>query len=134
MRSKGISTTVSGHHGERAAADYLIKKGFRILEMNYRSSHLEIDIIAEDDVRLIFVEVKSRTACPENPGRFGRPGMAVTYKKRAHLVAAAQSYLRTQRPGKRVRLDVIEVYFKPTESGLPEIAKIKHIENAFGAK
>jgi putative endonuclease len=135
MRNKsGISTIVSGHHGERAAADYLIKKGYRILEMNYRSSHREIDIIAEDDIRVIFVEVKSRTAAPHSPGRYGRPGMAVTYKKRAHLIAAAQSYLRQKSPGKRARLDVIEVYFKPSESGLPEIAGIKHIENAFGAK
>ena len=77
--------------------------------MNYRSSRLEIDIIAEDDERLLFVEVKSRTACPKNPGRCGRPGMAVTYKKRAHLVAAAQIYLQSHRHVNRVQQDLKEV-------------------------
>lgn len=134
MKSDRLKTTVSGHHGERAAADYLINKGFRILEMNYRSSHKEIDIIAEDDVHLIFVEVKSRTENQSNQRRFGRPGAAVTKQKQAFLVFAAQNYLRTHTTEKRPRLDVIEIYFKPTFTGLPDICKINHIENAFGAK
>lgn len=130
-----LNTTVSGHHGERAAADYLIQKGFRIIEMNYRSSHLEIDIIAEDETHLIFAEVKSRTENESNQTRYGRPGAAVTKQKRTNLVSAAQQYLRTHKTSRRPRLDVIEVYFSPSaDKGLPSVSRINHIENAFGAR
>lgn len=130
----GINTTVSGHHGERAAADFLIRKGFRILEMNYRCSHLEIDIIAENETHLLFAEVKSRTENESNQNRFGRPSAAVTKQKQTFLVAAARQYLRTHKTDKRPRLDVIEVYLSPVATGLPLVNRINHIENAFGAK
>lgn len=128
------STTSAGRRGERAAADFLIKKGFRILHMNYRVSHLEIDIIAEDDERLIFVEVKSRADNDYNLARYGRPAVAVTPQKRRRLIAAANSYLHVNRPDKRPRLDVIEVYFGGGRADSPSVSRINHIENAFGAR
>jgi putative endonuclease len=134
MARNKLSTTASGRHGERAAADFLISKGFCILEMNYRCSHLEIDIIAEDEAHLIFVEVKSRTEDALNQIRYGRPGAAVTKRKQSLLVLAAQQYLRTHKTKKQPRLDVIEVYFSPKKAELPQITRINHIENAFGAR
>ncbi|MFR4970073.1 MAG: YraN family protein [Lachnospiraceae bacterium] len=49
-----------GHYYEQEAADYLISCGYRILEMNYRCRHAEIDLIAMDGDYLVFVEVKYR--------------------------------------------------------------------------
>ena len=128
------TTTTAGRLGEKAAAEFLEKKGFRILHMNYRVSHLEIDIIAEDDEHLIFVEVKSRTENERNTARFGRPAAAVTKEKRQNLLSAANSYLRTNKTQKRPRLDVIEVYFTEQKLKKPQISRIHHIENAFGAR
>ncbi len=136
MIKKRLNTLDAGRIGERAAADYLVGIGFRIVEMNYRVSHLEIDIIAENDTRLIFVEVKARTENESNQRRFGRPGAAVTKKKQINLVSAAKQYLLTHKTGKYTRLDVIEVYFSEPAAGRPatEISRINHIENAFCAR
>lgn len=55
-----MSTTESGHKAERAAANYLELRGFRILELNWRRPRCEIDIIAQKDGVVHFVEVKYR--------------------------------------------------------------------------
>lgn len=134
MKNK-ISTTASGRAGEREAAAFLEERGYRILEMNYRYSHREIDIIAENNERLLFVEVKSRTDNAELLARFGRPAAAVTKQKQKLIISAAYYYLKTHETAKRPRLDVIEVYFKPIADGQsPVVSRIHHIENAFPAR
>jgi len=120
-----------GAYGESVAADFLKKKGFRILERNRHESHNETDIIAADKEFIVFAEVKTRNVIPREDGIYGSAAAAVTYAKRARLLAAATQYLRThpQYATRQPRLDVVEVYL---DKQTGKLLQINHIENAFG--
>ena len=119
-----------GRAGEDFAVRYLIGKGYTVLHRNYRSGHLETDIICEDDTRILFVEVKSRTDTGK-PSRYGRPSAAVDDKKKQNLTLCAEEYLRRYQPGKKPRIDVIEVYLRKIGGEYVLSGKgIFHIENA----
>lgn len=92
--------------GEDFAAAFLTKKGYRILERNYRCRAGEIDLIASKENRLCFIEVKTRQTL-----RFGAPAEAVTVEKQRHIKAAASVYL-ARHPEKTGEVDfqVIEIY------------------------
>ena len=108
-----------GTEGESAARDYLVSKGAKILEMNYRRPSGEIDIIAKFRKTVLFVEVKRRSSL-----RFGRPSEAVDARKQMHILRTAQLYLQENGLDDiAIRFDVIEI--------LP--GGINHIENAFDA-
>ena len=108
-----------GAEGESAARSYLVSKGAKILEMNYRRPSGEIDIIAKQKKTLLFVEVKRRSSL-----RFGRPSEAVDPRKQAHILRTAMLYLQENSlEDAPVRFDIIEV--------LPD--GVNHIENAFDA-
>lgn len=108
-----------GSLGEKIATEYLISKGASIRENNYKIKSGEVDIIADVDNEIIFVEVKSRSNI-----NFGYPAEAVNYKKRMKITNVAKYYiLKNRLENKRIRFDVIEVYLKNKE--------INHIENAF---
>ena len=130
-----LTTTEIGRFGEDAAAKHLKKIGFRILERNFRASHNEIDIIAENKNTVVFVEVKTRT--PQRDGVvFGTPAEAVTYSKQRRTIAAARAYLYKSGVDKQIRFDVIEVYLEraPRFSLKPLAVKsLEHIVDAFGA-
>lgn len=55
-----MTNHASGHAAEKSAADYLVKLGFKIIDMNWKTRYCEIDIIAEKDSAIYLVEVKSR--------------------------------------------------------------------------
>ena len=116
-----MNTAETGKTGERLAAQYLKRNGYRILAKNYRAHRHEIDIVAREKSTgaVVFVEVNTRT-----PGSFGRPADAVNADKKRFLRLAAQSWLLenggTEQPA---RFDVIEVLL-PEES-------VNHIINAF---
>lgn len=118
---------IIGNVGERAAAVYLKRKGYKIIERNYVAENNEIDIIAKNRDTVVFVEVKSRTL-----GRadryLPRPAAAVTPEKQQGIIKTAAFYLagNYKYKGLRVRFDVIEVYIK---DGKPE--RINHLENTF---
>jgi len=134
MDTNKISTTVIGRHGEIAAADYLVKNGYKILKMNFRYSHRELDIIAAKDNFIHFVEVKSRTDNPYYFKKYGLPKRAVNRTKQRFIISAANHYIRTHNiKNKLYSLDVIEVYFKPANGKLPEIERINHIRGAYYA-
>ena len=119
-----------GWRGEDVAADFLKKKGYKILERNYRVYKNEIDIIASDDRYFVFCEVKARKQTYGLPTPYGRPASAVTKEKQKHLIAAAQAFARHHmKDGKRFRFDVIEIYLNADGS----VGHIHHIENAFRA-
>ena len=111
-----------GQQGEDAAARYLRRKGYRILERNVRAGRYEIDIIARYRDELIFVEVRSRSAedaiAPED---------TIGPVKQEHVRRAVEHYL-ARRPGPPVyaRIDIVAVILPP--GGSP---KITHYENAF---
>lgn len=77
-----------GAKGEKLAARYLKKNGYRVLDMNVREVGCEIDIIAQDKTDIVFVEVKTRTSSV-----MGYPEESVTDQKKAHIARAAESWL-----------------------------------------
>ena len=96
-----------GDLGEDLACRHLEQLGHVVLERNWRSSHLEIDIITRDPEGLHFVEVKSRTA-PVSAD----PEENVTVTKQRHLVAAANAFLHERcAGGLDVFFDVVTVVF-----------------------
>lgn len=108
-----------GREGEDAAADYLRRCGYRIVERNYAWRGGEIDIIASEGPVLVFVEVKARRG-----HRFGpAPGHdAVDSRKQRRLAQTAQHYLSLKRFGSRVcRFDVVVI----------QDGRIELIRNAF---
>ncbi len=132
MKNDEKSTKTIGDFGEKKAAEYLQKNGFRIVERQYRYKKCEIDIIAEDKEFLAFVEVKTRSSAGPGCGGFGRPARAVTQDKQRHLLCAAYDFLRKRPSVKQPRMDVIEVYIQLQDNGKIEVNQIIHIRNAFG--
>lgn len=81
-----------GKQGEMAAWEYLSLQGYTILERNFTCSLGEIDVVAEVDGVIRFVEIKTR-----RHHRFGRPEEAVDFRKRKKLVMLAEYYLKRQK-------------------------------------
>ena len=117
-----------GSFTEAAAVSYLSKNGYTILKKNYRFSRYgEVDIIAEKDDYVCFIEVKSR-----KNDAFGTPAEAVTQYKKNKIAFIAGQYLAVNKiPEKTARFDVIEIYLTHSEDGIYNIKSINHIENAF---
>ena len=112
-----------GRWGEEHAARYLQEHGYIILERNLRTPHGEIDILSRKDDLLVFVEVKTRSSIA-----FGYPEQAVTPRKQAHMLAAAEAYFETHPDSSDAwQFDVIAIERKPGAE--PEIV---HFENVIG--
>ena len=77
-----------GKQGEDAAASFLAKEGYKIVERNFRCPLGEIDIVAVDKGILVFVEVKTRSS-----NKFGLPEEAVNRRKQHQIIKAAQFYI-----------------------------------------
>ena len=92
-QTKKGSNRSLGRAGESIACDFLEKNGFTVTRKNYTVRGGEIDIIAEDEKYIIFVEVKTRSA-GYSIKKYGRGAFAVNGAKKEHLVFAAKSYLR----------------------------------------
>ena len=118
----------TGNIGEALAAKYLKKQGYKIISQNYCDYKYEIDIIAENETTLAFVEVKTRTSVSLSAAG-GRPASAVTPEKQRKIIEAVNHYRSYNSTKKRISLDVVEVYLDKNKK--PE--KILHIENAFNA-
>ena len=104
--------------------DFLKKKGYRILESNFRSKLGEIDIIAERDATLVFLEVKSRA-----DSKYGHPFHAVTPAKQRKIIQVAQTYLTKHRLlDTPARFDVVGVTVDSDDS---KSFQIELLENAF---
>ncbi len=115
--SKNIET---GNRGESMAKDFLLKKGYQILETNWRFSRAEIDIIAMNGQILVFIEVKTRST-----DFFGEPELAVDEHKRRLMSDAASAYMEQINHEWEIRFDIISIVLKNTD---PEIV---HFEDAF---
>ena len=111
-----------GKHGEDLAANHLTKKGFTILERNYRQKIGEIDIIARKDKVLVFIEVKTRKSTI-----FGQPFEAVTPRKQAQLSRVALDYMtRNKVLNHPARFDVVSILIAGDGT-----ATIEHLRNCF---
>lgn len=109
-----------GLEGEDAARKLLLKKGYRILERNYRYRKAEVDLIAQTEEEVIFIEVKSRTS-----KWIAHLADHVSKKKIRLVVEAADHYVVENKINLEVRFDIITVL--KTKKGL----EIEHIEDAF---
>ena len=112
-----------GNFGEERAARYLRRRGYRIVERNFRCRQGEIDLIAEGRGFLVFVEVKLR-----KDERFAEAREFVTAAKQRRILAAAQLWLTQHETDRQPRFDVVEVYAPQGEKGP---VRIEHIEDAF---
>lgn len=121
----------TGKRGETFACEYLEKLGFEVLHRNYRAGHLETDIICEDEQYILFVEVKTRTDAGYAT-RFGSARSAVDVRKRQRILECAREYIYKNKPSKKPRIDVIEVYLDARGELLSEKG-IRHIKNAVTA-
>ena len=113
-----------GATGESVAAAYLRQEGYLIHTVNYRGRYGEIDLVAEKDGVLAFVEVKTRCSLA-----FGRPSDYVTPAKIAKLTATAKEYLFYNDTDLQPRFDVVEVL--TAQKGCFDQVKIHHIPSAF---
>lgn len=103
----GAYNKITGQCGEDAAAEYLKKKNYKIIERNYKNKIGEIDIIAKTKTDLVFVEVKTRSS-----KKFGTPTEAITYYKKRKIVNTAKYYLLKNPTDLNISFDVVEVYGK----------------------
>jgi putative endonuclease len=112
---------VLGIYGERLAADYLTSIGYEILERNWRCSVGEIDLIARDKARWVFVEVKTR-----NGAGFGAPFEAITEEKLARLRKLVGEWCRLRQvAGVQVRIDAVSVLIEQGN------VKLEHLKQVF---
>ena len=113
---------IIGKQGEDKAKNYLKRRGYHILECNYRTKAGEIDLIAKEKDCLVFVEVKTRTT-----EEYGTPAEAVSFYKQQHMVKSAQYYLARHGGECECRFDVIEV--RMSAKGWFRLARINHLKN-----
>lgn len=110
--------------GETEAAKMLEKKGFKIVERNWRMGHLEVDLIAESKKEIVFAEVKARTSTFGNK----MPEEYVDYNKKRRMTAAANAYIKYRKSEKLPRFDIIGLLVNPETK---EITYRCHLESAF---
>lgn len=107
-----------GAMGEQLAAEFLSRKGWRVVCRNYRRRKAEIDLIVEKAGWILFVEVKTRQS-----SAYGEPEAFVNYKKRNMIMDAAEDYIFEVNWKGHIRFDIVSVKL----SSPPEII---HFEDA----
>lgn len=129
MKTSNKST---GDFGEARAVAYLRRRGYIVMERNYRTGHYEIDIIARRWNEIAFVEVKTRTYEINGIDLAPPPGNAVKRDKQYFTRRAAQQYLFEHPTRRKPRMDVIEVWLlKQENSKRPKVYKIRHLKGAY---
>src|SRR5438477_5566598 len=95
---------ITGSTGEEMAVNYLVGKGYSILHRNWRHSHWEVDIIACNNNKLHFIEVKTRRT-----KTFGYPEESISKKKIRFLMNSAEEFLYQYPEWKKIQFDVISI-------------------------
>ena len=108
-----------GKWGEDLAADYLQRKGYTIIERDWKSGKRDLDIIAQDGNVIVFLEVKTR-----HNRLFGDPEESVDYHKLQNLQQAISHYVKFKHIRQEIRFDIISVV--GTIGSEPDI---QHIQN-----
>ena len=117
MNNKQIGTM-----GESHAAEYLKRKHYEILQMNFSCRYGEIDIVAKDKQNIVCVEVKTRRST-----YYGKGMEAVNYRKQQKIKKVALYFLKKNTPGfSDIRFDVIDILIRNDHD-----IEIEHVENAF---
>lgn len=115
---------IVGTIGEEFACQMMRKKGFRIIETNWKFGNLEMDIIAINRKEIVFVEVKTRTSTFSNK----RPEEYVDILKKRRMIAAANAYVKINNIEQTLRFDIIGLLIDPLTH---EIKDNTHLEDAF---
>lgn len=120
-----MDSNLLGHWGESLAAEYLRKKGYKILHANYRCRMGEIDLIVQKKKTIVFVEVKLR-----KNSDFAQALEFVHSRKQQRIKVAAELFLAQKDcMDLNARFDVIEVY--APEGAETKKPQIYHLEDAF---
>lgn len=122
------NNVTKGRLGEELALQMLVKKGFKVLDQNWRHGRAEIDLIFEYQGLIVFVEVKLR-----HPDALVEPHMAVNKAKQKQIIKAADAWMKEKSSESdsyptECRFDIVTILFEPGHE-----AQIDHIENAFYA-
>ena len=115
---------LDGPWGEALAAEYLRKKGFRLVAAGYHSRFGELDLIVQNKQYLVFVEVKLRKTAD-----FAAAREYVNRRKQDKIRVTASIYLSQNPTALQPRFDVIEIYAPQGHATLDP--KITHLEDAF---
>ncbi len=117
-----MNRKTTGSLGEKLAKQLLKKKGYRILEQNYKCKHGEIDIIAEKKGYLVFIEVRTKRT-----KEFGTPEESMTPAKKQKLINLAYSYINAhEKLPSSWRIDFVGVELDQQDKA----TRLEIIENA----
>jgi len=109
-----------GQLGESLARDYLKKKGYKIVEQNYRNRYAEIDLVAQKKDVLVFVEVRTKVG-----EQHGSPEDTLNWKKLQKVKANATAYATRSKWNKLYRVDAICIVLHENHS----VQRFEHYEN-----
>lgn len=115
-----MTTKELGDFGEMKAAQYLRKKGFKIVDTNYRFNRNEVDIIYTLPDKYVFVEVKTRQTA-----QIGPPWKSVTRHKQKQIIKCAHQYIVSRDLDTEAQFDIISIVHNSHGTFL------EHIEDAF---
>ncbi|WMJ23942.1 ribonuclease HII [Paludicola sp. MB14-C6] len=124
LSGKQNKTQLKGALGEQTTADYLVANGYEIVAKNYHSAYGEIDIIAQKENILAFVEVKTRKEKGLATAR-----EAVSRSKQTKIINTALMYLQENGLKKQPRFDVCEIYLDSDTGTI--VTEVNYIKNAF---
>ncbi len=100
----------TGKKGEELAATFFTNNGYTLLEKNWRTGHMEVDIIAAKNGMLHFIEVKCRST-----KKFGKPEENVSRNKIKLLIDASAEYLHKNPEWQKIQFDVLAITLHPSE-------------------
>lgn len=109
-----------GREGENRAMEYLVKKGYRILERNYRFDRAEVDLICQHKEVLVSVEVKTRQS-----SYLAGPEETVTLAKQKSIIKATNQYIQENEIDLDCRFDIVSILLNQNEF------QLEHLEDAF---
>ncbi len=115
-----------GNRGEEIAAEYLVRKGMKVLARQARTHFGEIDLVCDLQGEVVFVEVKTRAG-----DEYGYPEESITRQKWRHMVSCAEAYIIERSwEGRSYRIDVVSISMKPGEE--PSIVHFPAVDGPYG--
>lgn len=115
-----MSTTETGRIGEHIAKEYLGRKGYKIIEQNYKTKYAEIDLVAQKEGALVFVEVRTKTG-----EQFGTPEETINYKKKMKLTRNAKAFVAKKKFIGLYRIDAVCIVLGENK----QAKRVTHYEN-----
>ena len=126
MDKNKIQNYKKGKEGEEIAREFLIDKGFKLIESNYSNNLGEIDLVMSDKDWLVFVEVKLKIG-----DRYGTPEEMINKNKLSRIKRIAEAFLILESPisknFSKYRIDAVCIVLEENKT----IRSIKHYENLY---